>query len=100
MPSTKAWLSTLDLQGGRSDVAKLTACRKSARFLSAPQREVKATCRAFATRETFDRRCCIGASKHGVAGTRLQAEFRPSGRNFDETPSEGLAGAMRELTKS
>jgi hypothetical protein len=56
---------------------KLTACRKSARFLSAPQREVKAACRAFATRGTFDRRCCISAPKHGVAGTRLQAEFRP-----------------------
>jgi hypothetical protein len=73
----RACLWTLDLQGGRSDVTKLTACRKSARFLSAPQREVKAACRAFATRETFDRRCCISAPKHGVAGTRLQAEFRP-----------------------
>jgi hypothetical protein len=35
---------------GRSDAAKFTACRKSARFLSVPRREVKAACHEIAAR--------------------------------------------------
>jgi hypothetical protein len=46
-PDERRHLSTLDLLDGRSDGAKLTACRKKCAFLSAPRPEVKA---AIATR--------------------------------------------------